>query len=256
MREWGLYGRTTGSGPDWLLLHGWGLHSGVWSGIEEGLAASRRVTLVDLPGHGRSRSTAAGGLADAAAEAADWLQPGSVVMGWSLGGLLALRMALDRPEHIAGLVLVAATPRFVQGPDWPHAVAPDVLEGFRTELAADHQRTLNRFLALQARGSETAREDTRRLREQLREGGEPEPDGLARGLEWLADSDLRAELGAIDVPVHLIGGERDTLVPPAALEATAADLERAMVSVIPGAGHAPFISHRAAFLETLEKAHG
>jgi pimeloyl-[acyl-carrier protein] methyl ester esterase len=115
---------------------------------------------------------------------------------------------------------------------------------------------LNRFLALQARGSDTARADTRWLRDQVLEGDEPDPEGLSLGLEWLADSDLRDELGGIAVPVHLIGGERDTLVPPAALEATASLLGRARVSVIPGAGHAPFISHRAAFLEALELPHG
>ncbi len=256
MRECGLHGRTAGRGPDWLLLHGWGLHSGVWSGIEDNLTASRRVTFVDLPGHGRSRVEVPENLATVAADAAEWLQPDSVVMGWSLGGLLALRMALDWPESIAGLVLVATTPRFLQGPDWPHAVAPEVLEAFRTELVGDHRQTLNRFLALQARGSDTAREDTRWLREQVLEEDEPDPEGLTRGLEWLAGSDLRDELGGIAVPVHLIGGERDTLVPPTALEATAALLERARVSVIPGAGHAPFISHRAAFLETLELPHG
>lgn len=256
MSEWGLYGRTEGSGADWLLLHGWGLHSGVWSGIEAALTASRRVTFVDLPGHGRSRAAVPERLADAAADVAEWLRPDSVVMGWSLGGLLALRMALDWPERIAGLVLVATNPRFVQAPDWPHAVAPEVLETFRSELAEDHRQTLNRFLALQARGSESAREDTRWLREQLLDEGEPEPEGLARGLSWLADTDLRAELGRITIPVHLIGGERDTLVPPAALEATAECLPRATVTRIPGAGHAPFISHPSAFLEALEGVHG
>lgn len=246
-----LHRSIHGAGPDWVLLHGWGLHGGVWAPLAEVLAG-RRVHCLDLPGHGRSRGPVPDTLAGAAARVAEATPSGSTVMGWSLGGLLALRLALDWPDRVARLVLVAATPRFVSGPDWPHGVAPEVLTEFRSQLASDYRQTLGRFLALQARGSESAREDTRWLRGLLADHGEPQPDGLARGLAWLAGEDLRAELGRVTAPVHLIGGERDTLVPPAALEATAAALPDARTSLVPGAGHAPFISHRSAFLHALE----
>ena len=49
-----LYTETLGAGPDLVLLHGWGLHAGVWESTAAELAKSWRVTLVDLPGHGRS----------------------------------------------------------------------------------------------------------------------------------------------------------------------------------------------------------
>lgn len=247
-----LHREVRGAGPEWLLLHGWGLHGGVWAPVVEELAQRHRVTNVDLPGHGRSRGPVPERLAEAAAQVAEGMAPGTTVMGWSLGGLLALRLALDWPERVGALVLVAATPRFVTGPDWPHAVAPEVLDGFRAELEDDHRQTLNRFLALQARGSATAREDTRWLRGQLVDSGEPDPVGLARGLAWLAGEDLRAALPGLEVPVHLIGGQRDTLVPAAALAATAAALPDARLSVLTGAGHAPFISHRDAFLAALD----
>ncbi|MDX2457915.1 MAG: alpha/beta fold hydrolase, partial [Gammaproteobacteria bacterium] len=49
-----LYTETAGKGPDLVLIHGWGLHSGIWDGFALLLETSFRVTRVDLPGHGRS----------------------------------------------------------------------------------------------------------------------------------------------------------------------------------------------------------
>ncbi|MGB5339321.1 MAG: alpha/beta fold hydrolase, partial [Gammaproteobacteria bacterium] len=49
-----LYTHTSGAGPDLLLVHGWGLHSGIWDGLAPLLEPHYRVTRMDLPGHGRS----------------------------------------------------------------------------------------------------------------------------------------------------------------------------------------------------------
>jgi pimeloyl-[acyl-carrier protein] methyl ester esterase len=241
-----------GSGPDWALIHGWGLHGGVWTETAEALAGDRRVMTLDLPGHGASRGPVPTTLGGAAAEVAGALPERATLVGWSLGGLVALRLALDFPDRVAALKLVAATPRFVTGADWPHATPPGVLHDFASDLAQDYRGTLLRFLALQARGSATAREDVRRLRERVFEHGEPDHEALARGLEWLAGSDLRPELAELAVPVHFIGGERDNLVPAAALEAAAALAPRGRVTILEGAGHAPFLSHPAAFREALD----
>ncbi|MFP4132077.1 MAG: pimeloyl-ACP methyl ester esterase BioH [Thiohalospira sp.] len=248
----GLATTARGSGPDWALIHGWGLHGGIWTETAEALAADRRVTTVDLPGHGASRGPVPTTLRGAAAEVAASLPERMTLVGWSLGGLVALRLALDLPERVAALKLVAATPRFVTGADWPHATPPATLHDFASDLAEDYRGTLLRFLALQARGSATAREDVRRLRERVFEHGEPDHEALARGLEWLAGSDLRPELADLAVPVHFIGGERDNLVPAAALEEAAGIAPRGRVTILPGAGHAPFLSHPEAFREALD----
>ena len=55
-----LYSHTLGSGPDVVLLHGWGMHSGVWEDVVEALLDHHRVTVLDLPGHGYSRASGSG----------------------------------------------------------------------------------------------------------------------------------------------------------------------------------------------------
>jgi len=52
----GLYVRTLGQGTDLVLVHGWGMHSGIWEDVIEALVDDYRVTYLDLPGYGYSRS--------------------------------------------------------------------------------------------------------------------------------------------------------------------------------------------------------
>lgn len=243
---------SRGEGPDLVLVHGWGLHGGVWAEVAAALAGRHRVHCVDLPGFGRSPlpegpytlEALARSVAAAVPEGAPWV-------GWSLGGMVALAAALGGAP-IPRLVLVGASPRFVTAPDWPHAVAPAVLDAFAADLEDAFEATLLRFLALQTRGAEDGRGTLRRLRAVLEAGGRPAPAALHGGLAILREADLRARLGAVAPPTLLVQGERDTLVPPAAAGTTARLLPDARVVAIAGAGHAPFLSHPERFVETVE----
>ena len=235
---------SRGAGPELVLLHGWGMHSGMWGEFADALARDYRVTCIDLPGHGRS------GWAPGATGLASWsaaclaVVPGEAIwLGWSLGGLVALQAAVSAPSRVRGLVMLAATPRFVRADDWPSAVPLGTLGQFDAALRDDYHRTLERFLALQVRGSSEAHTTLRRLREALRARDEPNPDGLAVGLGLLRRSDLRALLPQLAVPSLWLFGERDTLVPAEAGEAILGMTARAVARCIAGAGHAPFLSH-------------
>lgn len=236
-----LYTKTTGNGQDLVLVHGWGLHGGIWNELVPLLETGFRVTRVDLPGHGRSAwrgeatlDAMVAALLDAAPSTAAWL-------GWSLGGLLAARAALLAPDRVNALVMLAGTPCFVRKPDWQSAMLPALLESFAAELRADYSRTLNRFLSLQVRGSEQAACVLRTLRARLLEQGEPEPAALQAGLEILRNTDLRSAVAGIACPVLLLMGERDTLVPVSAGVEAARLFSNARVALLAGAGHAPFI---------------
>lgn len=246
-----LHTETIGSGPDLFFIHGWGMNSAVWSGLRDALQANYRITCVDLPGHGLSAATGPFDLKSAGTALLEAAPPQAIWIGWSLGGILALQATLQAPQHIARLALVTSSPRFVTAPDWPHAITTSVLNQFLTDLQQDYRTTLNRFLALQVRGSEAANTTLRNLRQQLFTHGEPDPAALASGLAVLRDSDLRAQLGALTMPVQFIMGERDTLMPTAAAQAAGILIPHAHVSIIEGAGHAPFLSHPQAFLAAL-----
>ena len=247
-----LYMEKQGTGPDLLLLHGWGLHGGIWDTLLPRLTPHFTVSCLDLPGHGQSRHVPMPAqLAELAALVAGAAPKQAVWLGWSFGGLVALRAALDGPQPMRGLVLANATPRFVTGPDWPEAMPPATLAGFAAGLAGDYQGVLQRFLFLQVQGDETVRDSLRSLRAALFGHGEPEAASLASGLELLRTSDLRQECESVEVPTLVLGGGYDRLTPPAASEFLARAIPGARLHNFPKSAHAPFISHPEAFTEAL-----
>jgi len=92
----GLHVESVGGGPPLVLLHGWAMHSGIWGPLVARLAKRFRVHAVDLPGHGHSALpgpfTLDGALAAASAAFRNERRPLTIV-GWSLGGLVAMRWA-------------------------------------------------------------------------------------------------------------------------------------------------------------------
>jgi pimeloyl-[acyl-carrier protein] methyl ester esterase len=237
-----LYTQTSGSGPDLVLVHGWGLNGGIWDTLAPLLEPDFRVTRVDLPGHGRSAWQGDEGLDGLARAVLECVPERATWLGWSLGGLVAARAALAAPARIERLLLVAATPSFVSRPGWMAAMDPALIESFSRDLQRDYRRTLQRFLALQVRGSAAAETVLRELRARLLQHGQPAPEALMAGLEILRETDLRARFADIACPVLLLMGARDTLVPAAGAQSAAALLPDARIELIDGAGHAPFLA--------------
>jgi pimeloyl-[acyl-carrier protein] methyl ester esterase len=250
-----LHSRTLGRGPELVLLHGWGMNAAVWDEVAEALAGELHCTLIDLPGHGASpwEEGPIEGLAGWAQACLEAAPERALWVGWSLGGSIALEAALTAPQRLRGLLLVTATPRFVRGPSWPHAMPEETLVRFRDALGTGPQATLEQFLCLQVRGSDRAREVLRSLRRGLARWPPPSPEALDAGLGLLREVDLRARLGGLRVPSLWLYGGRDTLVPRGGAESLAALLPAARVERIEGAAHAPFLSHREESLELLRR---
>ena len=234
---------TLGRGPDLVLLHGWAMHSGVFAALAEALAPRFTLHLVDLPGHGHSRDSALPLALEPVVAAVAARVPRAVWAGWSLGGLFALHAAATRPRAVAGLAMLCASPRFVRGADWPLGMSPEVFRGFALGLRGDYRATLDRFIALEAFGSDDARGEMRMLREEVFSRGEPAARVLADGLGLLEGSDLREALPALPMPTLWLAGRRDRLVDPRAMRAAAECVPAAEVAVVEHAGHAPFLTH-------------
>lgn len=242
-----LHVEHTGHGPGLVLLHGWGLHSGVWAGVIPALTQHFRVSCIDLPGHGRSRGWDAGiGLDEVAAAVGAVAPAGAAWLGWSLGGQVAMAAAAAGLAS-AGLVLVATTPRFVAAPGWPCAMAPATLAGFAAALAQNCGKTVRAFLTLQLRGDPRATQLLRELLEVVRTRPEPEPAALRAGLGILAATDLRGQLTKLTQPALVIAGGRDRLVPAEAARRLAAGLPAGKLQLAPAAAHAPFLTDPAGF---------
>ncbi len=232
---------THGAGPDLVLIHGWAMHGGIFAPLTERLVAHFRVHLVDLPGHGYSRAEAHFDVSECARAIAA-ATPRAVWLGWSLGGLVALQAALDQATSVRGLCMIAASPRFVDAPDWPHGVAASVFGAFDTELRSRYGHAIDRFLALETMGSEHPQAELRALKARVFARGEPAVEALAAGLHALDTCDLRARIATLAMPSLWISGRRDRLVPQGAMQWSAAHAPGGRY-VECNSGHAPFLSH-------------
>lgn len=247
-----LYCHTVGHGPNVVLLHGWGMHSGVWESVTESLLNDYRVTVLDLPGHGYSQGVATGHtLADWCAAVTAIAPPQAIWVGWSLGGLVAQQIAISTPERVQRLVLVNSTPCFAKRSDWPHGVDPLLLRLFAAELRQNYRATLNRFIALESHGSDNVTAQLRLLKAMLFQHGEPSVAALENGLALLEQTDLRTDWSRIACPILLLMGQRDQLVPAATGVTLLPSLPNARLHIFPRVGHAPFLSHLPEFLAEL-----
>ena len=248
-----LFHEVRGAGPDVVLLHGWAMHGGIFAPLVATLASRFTLHLVDLPGHGRSRDAGLPLALDAAADAVLDVAPERALWcGWSLGGLVALGAAARAPARVRGLAMLAASPRFVRADDWTHGMAPDVFAGFAQGLAADWRAAVDRFLALEAFGSDHMQDELRALRAQVFAHGEPSPSVLADGLRVLDESDLRDALPSLAPPSLWIAGRRDRIVHPEAMRDAAAIAPHACFVEVARAGHAPFLTHADAVADAIE----
>lgn len=245
-----LHVESYGAGPPVVLVHGWGLHGGIFAPLIAPLAQRYRVLVPDLPGFGFSRGEPVPSSLDEIVDRVrDAVDSPAVWLGWSLGGLVTMAAAA-RTGLVSRLILVSATPRFVRTDDWPHGLHADILAQFAQELATDYRATLTRFLSLQVGPGE--RDTLRALRDAVLARGEPAMAALRLGLALLAESDMRDSLASLDMPVQILHGARDKLVPIGAGHYLAATLPQARLHEIEHAGHAPFISHTDACLRALE----
>jgi pimeloyl-[acyl-carrier protein] methyl ester esterase len=247
-----LFVRTEGRGDiPLVLVHGWAMHGGVFAPLIEALADRCTLYVVDLPGHGRSRGSDVPLEPSACARAIAAHVPPAIWLGWSLGGLYALQAALDFSPQVTGLAMLCASPRFARGEAWPYAVSPEILEDFGRDLESDYDGTLERFLALETLGSDSAQADLRRLRADTFAAHPPEMRALVEGVEVLEQVDLRARVHELAQPSAWIAGRRDRIVPWQAMQWSAEQCGGRFSCVASG-GHAPFYGHVEAVTAALD----
>jgi pyruvate dehydrogenase E2 component (dihydrolipoamide acetyltransferase) len=195
-----------------VLVHGFGGDLNTWMFVQPALAEKRRTVALDLPGHGGSAKQVGAGdaktLTDAVATALDALSiERAHLVGHSLGGAVAALSALHQPQRTASLTLIATAGL---GPEINSAfIDAFVRAGRRRETV----EALNQLVYDPALVSRAMVEEVLRYKRL---------DGVAAALRtiagaWFADGrqalDLRAEIAGLTVPVQLIWGRDDRIIP-------------------------------------------
>ena len=248
-----------------VFVHGWGMNGSVWQSCVELLPNWVEAKVIDLPGHGLNAQSVktrdsmsvnqvydfdslvksvADSVSDSVVEPVIWV-------GWSLGGLVSMRIAELYPEKVSGLCLVSSNPCFVKKTGWQLAIDKNVFDGFASALSMDIKKTIGRFLALQVAGTGTSKATLKKLRDTLETNGLATQEALELGLDVLSTVDLRLSLKKLNIPVQWFFGDRDKLVPVDIVNSIQSLSPTSEISVIKGAAHAPFLSHTDEFLSVL-----
>lgn len=209
-----------------LFIPGWGADARIWSGLPEELSTPAQTigwqTVLEDPEATRR-------VLYAPAER-------RIIVGWSLGALLALRAAIDFPDRVAGLVLVSGTARMCADRGYPGA-DPRALRAMRLRLTQAPARVLAEFAVRCA----APRNDAAVTEYYAQQVALFSPTVLGMGLEALATLDVREQAEIVRIPVHLLHGSEDAIVPLASAEDLAQRIPGAHIERIAGHGHAlPF----------------
>ncbi|CAH9054072.1 Pimeloyl-[acyl-carrier protein] methyl ester esterase [Pseudoalteromonas holothuriae] len=239
---------------DLILLHGWGMNKSVWQLCEKELSNEYNGAIysLNLPGFGGAAvPDKEYSLASAVQQLAKQINDNSTIVAWSLGGLFALYLAKYYPKKVSKVVLVSSSPCFVEQDEW-EGVSGQVLDKFKDQLVQDSNKTIDRFLAIQAMGSEHAKEDIKALRALLKLQPVASKQALSVGLELLQKQDLRTLFSRLSIPMYGVFGCLDTLVPKRVCARMSELNPDFSYKMIEKASHAPFISHRDEFISYLK----
>jgi pimeloyl-ACP methyl ester carboxylesterase len=227
-----------GRGDPLVLVHGLGDDHRAWRRALPDLALRHRVHLYDLRGHGETTLGEPDGtlrqLGDDLVALLDALElERAHIAGFSLGGTIAMRVAIDHPDRVDKLVLVATSSR----------VGRTAAEWYRERAAmVQHEdawlrQTLDRDTA------EVYAQSPNELQEGLliRRQSTADPRGYGnacRAMAALREAPLDPELAAISAPTLIVASDLDQHCPPKAAEIIASGIRGSRMEVVKGAGHA------------------
>lgn len=243
---------SQGSGIPLVFIHGWGLNSAIFSPLVTKLSNDFEVITIDLPGFGANTDMTLDdySLIEISHIIAQSIPHNSVLIGWSLGGLVASQIALQHPEKSAGLVTITSTPHFIEQANWP-GIKAQLLKSFHQQLALDSQKTINGFLKIQAMGSEHVRQDIKQIKGLIECYPTPSVEVLDNSLSLLETVDLRSKISALTLPIFRLYGRLDSLVPKKVITEVDKLLPNSQSHTFLRASHAPFISHPDEFYTVL-----
>lgn len=228
-----------------ILLHGWGFSSRIWRPLMQALHARGcdDVFVIDMPGFGSAYHESCASLEQVLDTIVEQLPERSVLCGWSLGGMLALKIAERWPEKIAHLITIGSNLHFTAEDNWPGMPLADYQQ-FCQRFFAQPEKTWQRFLALQTRNDDNAEQASTAL-ECLADYSAIQPDTAEKMLALLGEIDNRIAFATLTVPGLHILGEQDAITPVAIAPLLRELNATQTVQILPGSAHAMPVSRTA-----------
>ncbi|MEO0421831.1 MAG: alpha/beta hydrolase [Pseudomonadota bacterium] len=252
--------REAGQGRSVLLLHGWGVAGACFDPLAQALGEGWHVVVPDLRGHGASSPLSPDQGFDTLVDdlrqlliALDLRE--SVVVGWSMGALLAWALANGEAEgRVAGLCSIDMVPRLLNHADWHFGLRDGRDSSIYAEVARRMRENWPAFMRIFvprvfARGTHSKHQAA--CEALIEMGKVNDPASMAQLWLSMVEQDLRDALARIDCPTLVTYGEQSLLYEPAASQWVAAQLPDARLQAFAQSGHAPHLEEPEQFTREL-----
>ena len=240
-----------------IFISGWGTESSVWDSVLKPFTSKNRCASVSFskPPNYQITKSPNGFMSNHRCAPIPWydclsgklsnnllfrllveLNNPVILVGWSLGGMIALSGAIAFPEKVSGLVLISSSARMVHDKEYI-GVNPRILKAMKFRLKTDKQGLLNDFavMGILPAKNDPVQEDF------VNKATAIDNDKLSEGLSYLQNCDLRDRLTNIRIPVNIVHGECDEIMNPANACYLGDNLLNADLNIVDGAGH--FLIH-------------
>lgn len=231
------------------LIHGWAANRHIFDDLIPRLPAEWAIQAPDLPGHGQAPFNGRFDIAAAADALAGQIDEPACLLGWSLGGLVALCLAKRHPEKVRALCLTTSFAKLQAEPGYPEGLSHPALARMVDLFGQDYHKYMKQFLQLQFLYAKDQQPILDKILPDIVNHGTPV--ALQAALDALAAFDARAFLPDIHAPALLIFGGKDSITPPRMGEYLQRHLPQSELHIIEKAAHAPFLTHAAQFAALL-----
>lgn len=230
--SWSDHIKILGQGNKSLVFfHGWGFDNSIWQSMADKLQGSFRLYLVNLPGFGQSPLLS---WEDFKERLLICLPQKFALVGWSMGGLYATRLAHEAKSRVSHLMNIGSTPYFMMEKDWP-GIRQDAMQSFYDDVIRDPLACHKKFT-----------KETSRL------ASPQQLPALLAGLQILSQWDMRDCLANISCPIYYLFGRLDTIVPRTTYQVMKTKYPQCQYQILGRAAHDPFVSHQADCIHAIE----
>lgn len=223
----------------YLFLHGWGFRNTIWHDFTGMFANNPKVItpcLYELAAKSTDKL-----FSSMACELSDLLNEDTIVIAWSIGGLVATELEKIN-QHIKVIVFIASTPCFINKQNWQNVIEEKGILNLEKKLLKNTTSGLEYFSGLVAHGDISVKETIKIIKESLAE--ESHREMLLSWLAQMRETDQRKMFSKIKTPATMIYGEKDSLISSNIVNEIKQLNPKVSSAVIKDCGHAPFISNK------------
>ena len=245
--------KIIGEGEPIVLIHGWGMSGKIWEEFSKLMRRDNKLYIIDLPGMGKSPIINPYKIDNLIDKIHELIPEKVTIIGWSLGGQIAMKYYLKYPKAVNYLVLISTTPCFIRKPGWKFGVSKEFFSKFKKNLLNNWQKTLKSFFLLQIKEDKESKNILKKLENNFMGQQPPTKEGLEKSLEILEEIDMKNDVKNINIPTLIISGKQDIISNYRASVWMQSQIKESKIFIFDLAGHIPFVNHQRKCFELVEE---